>query len=29
MPQQTFDWVFFGIMIPPVLLAAWNLFKTR
>jgi hypothetical protein len=29
MPQQTFDWIFFGIMVPPALFAAWSLFKTR
>jgi hypothetical protein len=29
MPQQTFDWIFFGIMIPPALFAAWDIFRTR
>ena len=27
--QQTFDWIFFGIMIPPVLYAAWDYVRTR
>jgi hypothetical protein len=29
MSQQTFDWIFFGIMVPPVLFAAWGLLRTR
>ena len=28
MPQM-FDWIFFAIMVPPVLLAAADLFATR
>ena len=27
--QQTFDWIFFGIMIPPLLFAAWDYVRTR
>ena len=26
--QPTFDWIFFGIMVPPLLFAAYDLFKT-
>ena len=25
---QIFDWIFFGIMVPPVLFAAWDMFRT-
>ena len=24
-----FDWIFFAIVLPPVLLAAWELYRTR
>ena len=27
--QQTFDWIFFGIMVPPVLAAMWSYVRTR
>ena len=27
--QQTFDWIFFAIMIPPALIAAWDYAMTR
>ena len=27
--QQTFDWIFFAIMIPPALVAAWDYVRTR
>ena len=27
--QQTFDWIFFGIMIPPILFAGWDYLRTR
>ncbi len=26
--HQTFDWIFFAIVVPPALLAAWDLFRT-
>jgi hypothetical protein len=29
MSQQTFDWIFFGIMVPPALIAAWDLMRIR
>jgi hypothetical protein len=27
--HQTFDWIFFAIMIPPALIAAWDLSRTK
>ena len=27
--EQTFDWIFFAIMIPPPLYLLWDLFKNR
>jgi hypothetical protein len=29
MSQQTFDWIFFGIMVPWVLFAGWDFLTTR
>jgi hypothetical protein len=29
MSQQMFDWIFFGIVVPPALAAAWELIRTR
>jgi hypothetical protein len=29
MPQQMFDWIFFGITVPPVLFAAMSWLRTR
>lgn len=26
--MKGFDWIFFAIMVPPLLLAAWELFRT-
>jgi hypothetical protein len=27
--HQTFDWIFFGIVVPPLILAVVDLFKIR
>jgi len=29
MSQQMFDWIFFAIVVPPALAAAWQLVSTR
>jgi len=29
MSQQMFDWIFFAIVVPPAILAAWDLIRTR
>ena len=27
--HQTFDWIFFGIMVPPMLAAMWSMSRAR